>query len=114
MQKIQAGALSVLAASLIAALCSVFVIVAPSRAAMIPGSQFTYNRWNGAGWTDDHFGGFSHCVVSSTYVDGTTLLFSVNAAQAVTIGFARPDWKFNPGQEVQATLQNRSKVLLAS
>lgn len=76
-----------------------------ASAAMIPQSQFSYNRWIGSGWTDDKTGGFSHCVVQSTYTDGTTLLFAVNPNGSVTIGFARPSWMFKVGQEIAGDIR---------
>ncbi|HXZ00340.1 MAG TPA: serine protease [Stellaceae bacterium] len=71
-----------------------------AAAAMIPRSQFSFNKWNGAGYTDDKSGGFSHCVVQSSYTDGTTLLLAVNPNFSVTIGFSRPSSTFTVGQEI--------------
>ncbi len=77
----------------------------PTYAGLVPDSQIAYNHWQGAGYTDDQSGGFSHCAVSSSYVSGVMLTFAVNSANAVTIVFSRPDWAFKPGQEIKGDIK---------
>jgi hypothetical protein len=74
-----------------------FVVVLVSNSAhsgIVPGSAFKYNKWIGEALTNDKTGGFSHCIVGSTYVSGITLGFNVFANGNVNIGFKRPDWVF--------------------
>jgi S1-C subfamily serine protease len=77
----------------------------PARAALIPQSNFTYNKWNGGGYTDDQSGKFSHCAVSSTYQNGLTLTFAVNPNGSVTIGFFHPGWTLKVGEEIAGDIR---------
>src|SRR5689334_17305110 len=79
--------------------------IAPSIAAVAPGSQFSYNHWNGVALTDDKTGKFTGCLVGSTYANGTTLGFYVGSAGYVTIGLTRRDWNFTPGQKIHIEMR---------
>lgn len=67
---------------------TLFCLMLPfaAQAEYIVGSDFGYGNWNGAGYTDDQTGEFSHCAVSAGYVSGDTLYFSVNRSATVTVG----------------------------
>jgi S1-C subfamily serine protease len=85
-----------------------FVAVLISHSAhsgIIPGSAFKYNKWIGQAYTNDKTGGFSICVVASTYVSGITLGFGVVASGNVNIGFTRPDWAFKVGQSIPGEIK---------
>ena len=81
------------------------MVASNSEAALIQGSAFTYDKWAGGAYSNDADGSFSHCVISSNYANGTLLLFSIQVNGAVTIGFARSDWSFKPGDQISATIR---------
>ena len=57
-----------------------------SQAEVIQGSQFSYGNWNGAAYTNDTTGQFSHCAISAPYVSGDDVTFSVNRQSTVSMG----------------------------
>ena len=63
-------------------------LASPSFSEQIPGSQFSFGNWQGAAYTSDENGAFSHCVISAVYNSGNTLLFSVNRDASVSVGVA--------------------------
>ena len=69
----------------------------PASSEEIPGSQFGYGNWSGAGYTYNDTGTFSHCVVSAAYASGDTLFLSVTDGATVVIGISNPSFRFKPG-----------------
>lgn len=82
-----------------------FVLLAsPALAEYIPGSDIRRGNWNGAAYTYNETGKFSHCVVSASYVSGDTLYLSVNQDATVTVGVQSPALRMQQGQEIPVTL----------
>src|SRR5579859_3313823 len=77
---------------------------ANSKAVQIPGSEFSYNKWAGSGFTIEENGKFSHCYIGSTYMSGTSLAISVLANGAVNVAFVRPDWNFLPNESIDGEI----------
>ena len=73
-------------------------------AAEIIGSSFTSGNWEGAAYTFDDTGMFSHCAVSVEYVSGDLLVFSVNSDVTVTVGVVSDRFNFTPGEEFPVSL----------
>lgn len=66
-------------------------------AEVIPGSSFGYGNWQGAGYTDQQTGVFSHCAVSADYVSGNRLLFSLGRDGEIGVGVSSPALRLEPG-----------------
>lgn len=75
-----------------------------ANAEYIPQSDIKVGNWNGACYTSDETGSFSHCVVSAEYVSGDTLLLSVNGNATVTVGVVSPGLGLKEGQEIPVAL----------
>lgn len=75
-----------------------------ARGAEIIGSSFTTGNWEGAAYTFDDTGLFSHCAVSVEYVSGDLLVFSVNSDVTVTVGVVSDRFNFSPGEEFPVSL----------
>lgn len=76
-----------------------------SSAEFIPGSNYGYGSWQGAAYTSDANGLFSHCAISASYVSGDTLVFSVNANATVSVAVASPGLSLEVGQRVPVTIR---------
>lgn len=83
---------------------SLTIFAGPVAAEYIPGSDIKVGNWNGAGYTYDTTGSFSHCVVSAPYLSGDSLYLSVNGDATVTVGVVSPNLKMQPGQEFPVSL----------
>ncbi|MBD3765470.1 MAG: hypothetical protein IE927_12280 [Rhodobacterales bacterium] len=75
----------------------------PARAEYIPGSDFAFGNWEGAAYTFDETGRFSHCAISASFVSGDILHFSVNAQVSVSIGIESAGWGLTPGETFAIT-----------
>jgi hypothetical protein len=73
----------------ITAFISVFLLPWSAAAEMVPGSQFSYGNWSGAGYTYDT-GSFSHCAISTSYLSGNVLTFTVNGDATVNVAVSSP------------------------
>lgn len=75
----------------------------------IPGSFFKSGNWQGAAYTFDDTGRFSHCVISASYISGDTLLFSVNDDVSISVAVVSPALRLSPGQTfpVRLTIDRR-------
>lgn len=67
------------------AILALALVTSSAAAEMIPRSGFSSGNWNGAAYTNDKSGQFSHCAISAKYVSGNTLYFSVNADASVSV-----------------------------
>jgi len=56
----------------------------------IPGSYFRVGNWDGQAYSHDDTGTFSHCAISTGYVSGDVLFFSVNRQVTVMIAVSSP------------------------
>jgi hypothetical protein len=70
---------------------------------VIPNSRFAFQAWDGAAYTSESTGKFSHCAISAGYVSGNNLHFSVNADATVSIGVSG-DFGLRPNQEFPVAL----------
>jgi hypothetical protein len=77
-----------------------FASFSPAIAQEIPGTQFEAGNWYGAAHTDDR-GVFSHCAVSVSYVNGQTVWLGLYPNDTLSILFAQPDVRFQPGQKFE-------------
>lgn len=76
-----------------------------SIAEPIPGSDFDYGSWNGAAYTNNRNGEFSHCAISAGYVSGDTLVFTVNRQATVSVAVVSPALEGIPeGQKIPVQL----------
>ena len=64
---------------IIRTLLTCVAVLAPCtvRAADIPDSSIQVGKWVGQGYTNDQTGSFSHCTVSTVYMNGNTLFLNV-------------------------------------
>ncbi len=76
---------------------------AQTNIGMVPSSSFVVNHWQGSAYSDSS-GVFQSCMVSSSYVSGTTLGFAVFPNGSVNIIFVRSDWAFKIGQPISGQL----------
>lgn len=76
----------------------------PAEAEQIQGSQFSSGNWNGAAYTFDASGEFSHCAISASYKSGNTLYFSVTRDASVTVGVSGPALGLEEGMKFPVTL----------
>ena len=76
----------------------------PAVAEQIRGSSFGFGNWNGAAYTSDATGEFSHCVISADYVSGDTLFFSVNSDASVSVAVSSPNLNLLEGQQFPVAL----------
>jgi hypothetical protein len=70
-------------------LLKLLAMTCAAHAEAVPGSQFSYGNWSGAGYTDDS-GAFSHCAISTSYVSGNVLIFTVNIDATVNVAVSAP------------------------
>ncbi len=85
-------------------LATLMMLATSAEAEYIPGSDIQVGNWNGAAYTNDASGTFSHCAVSASYLSGDTLLLSVNANATVTIGVVSAAVNLTAGQEIPVAL----------
>jgi S1-C subfamily serine protease len=85
------------AALLVSALASTLLAV-PSAFAGGPFGTIHVGYWQGGAYTNDTTGAFSHCAASANYLNGLSLLISLNAQRTWSIGFASPTWNLPEGQ----------------
>ena len=71
------------------AFLSLLAMTCVAQAEVVPGSQFSHGNWSGAGYTDD-YGSFSHCAISTSYVSGNVLIFTVNIDATVNVAVSAP------------------------
>jgi hypothetical protein len=77
-----------------------FASFSPAAAQEIPGTQFEAGNWYGAAHTDDR-GVFSHCAVSVGFVNGQTVWLGLYPNDTLSILFAQPEVRFQPGQKFE-------------
>ncbi|MDA9949614.1 hypothetical protein N9C16_09570 [Paracoccaceae bacterium] len=58
-----------------------------ANAEYIAGSDYKSRGWNGAAYTYDDTGDFSHCTISAKYKSGYTLLFALTKQYTMSLGF---------------------------
>lgn len=75
-----------------------------AQAELIRGSQILFGNWSGGAYTNDASGAFSHCVVSSDYKSGDTLMFSLTREGMVGVGIISPNMNLNPGNQFPVAL----------
>lgn len=73
-------------------------------AEQIPGSEFSYQNWQGAAWTFVGTSNFSHCAISAPYVTGDILILSVNAGGTIGIGVQSDNLRLTVGETFPVTL----------
>lgn len=84
--------------------CVVVFQAIPAQAELIRGSEFSSGNWNGAAYTVDDTGEFSHCAISAYYRSGNTLHFSISRTASVTVGVSGPALGFQEGMQFPVTL----------
>lgn len=83
---------------------------APSVSAeIIRGTSFGYGNWEGAAYTNDQTGAFSHCVVSARYRSGDTLFLSVTEGATVVIGVSNPALRLREGESFPVVIRIDSR-----
>lgn len=88
------------------ALLPLFLAAGVVQAEQIPNSQFSYGNWQGAAYSFDNTGDFSHCVISASYVSGDMLFFTVNRQATVTVAIASPSLQASPvGQQFPVAIR---------
>lgn len=71
---------------------------------MIAGTDFGYGSWQGAAYTANDTGAFSHCAISAKYNHGNTLYMSVNADATVSVAVQTPSSTFTAEEEFPVAL----------
>lgn len=79
-------------------------LASASHAEIIPESSFRSGNWEGAAYTSNADGRFSHCAISAPYRSGDTLFFSVNADATVTVAVESPGLDLAEGQSIPVAL----------
>ena len=87
----------------LAAAASLFLATAAPGGEIV-GSAFTSGNWEGAAYTFDDTGEFSHCAISVGYVNGDYLYLSVNSDATVTVGVESPGFRFRPNESFPVSL----------
>lgn len=72
--------------------------------ATIPGSEFSYGNWQGAAYTFDSDGTFSHCAMSAVYNHGNELIFTVNVDASINVAVLAPVDTYVPNEEFPVAL----------
>lgn len=80
------------------------LVAYPAFAEMIPKTNFYYGSWQGAAYTSDETGRFSHCAISAQYNHGNTLLMSINADATVNVAVQTPEETFTENEEFPVAL----------
>jgi hypothetical protein len=75
-----------------------------ASAEQIPGSEFSYQNWQGQAWTFAGTSTFSHCAISTPYVTGDILILSVNADGTVGLGVQSSGLRLTAGETFPVTL----------
>ncbi len=88
----------------ILSLISACLLSTTASAEYIRGSDYGYKLWEGAAYTDDQSGQFSHCVVSAPYKSGDTLLISFSRDKTLIVGVANDDFNFDINKEIPVTI----------
>lgn len=89
---------------ILAAVASLFLTGA-ALGAEIAGSAFNSGNWEGAAYTFDESGEFSHCAISVGYVNGDYLYLSVNSDATVTVGIESHSFRFRPDESFPVSLR---------
>lgn len=77
--------------------CSFVILATASFADEIPGSRYSSGNWEGAAYTNNESGQFSHCAISAPYISGDSLHLSVNRDASVSVAVRSPNLNLNPG-----------------
>lgn len=71
-------------------LVALSLTISTAHSAEIPGSALQVGNWDGAAFTADETGYFSHCAISADYVSGDRLHFSVNREASISVAVYSP------------------------
>lgn len=80
-----------------------------ATAEQIPGSDFSYQNWQGQAWTFAGTSTFSHCAISASYVSGDILILSVNSDGTVGLGVQSSGLQLTAGETFPVTLSVDSR-----
>lgn len=73
-------------------------------AGAIPGSEFSYENWQGAAYVGEETNEFMHCGVGALYRSGDYLYFTVNRDATVTVAVHNSLWKLKPGDSFAVSI----------
>lgn len=79
------------------------LLAAPAGAQDLPGTEFTFGLWHGAGQADAA-GRFSHCYATLSFASGDQLWVNVTRDDLVEVIFSFAGQSYTTGQTFQASL----------
>lgn len=85
-------------------LISACLFATAASAEYIPSSDYGYKLWEGAAYTDDQSGQFSHCVVSAPYKSGDTLFISFTKSKTLIVGVSNDEFEFDLNRSIPVTI----------
>jgi hypothetical protein len=88
----------------LAAIIACLVVVPVASAEEIRGSAFESGNWGGSAYTQEN-GTFSHCALSTSYVSGDVLYFSVTENAALIVGMESPRLSMTSGAEYPVSVR---------
>ena len=70
----------------------------------IRGSRLSFQNWQGAAYTNDITGQFSHCVVSASFLSGDTLFFSVTREGSFAVAVSSSNLDLEVGEQFEVAM----------